>query len=143
VAPFLGRPLLDADERPGVAPVMVVGFSLWRTKFSSDPQILGRTARLGDGTYTIVGVMPDGFGFPLNNRAWIPLRTAVTDHPRRRGPSLVVFGRLAAGATIDSSRAELEAIGRRHAAAWPETHQRLRPRVVRYRSCGSTTSLGR
>jgi predicted permease len=132
VAPFLGRPLLDADERPGVAPVMVVGFSLWRTKFSSDPQILGRTARLGDGTYTIVGVMPDGFGFPLNNRAWIPLRTAVTDHPRRRGPSLVVFGRLAAGATIDSSRAELEAIGRRHAAAWPETHQRLRPRVVRY-----------
>lgn len=111
---------------------MVLGYDLWRRRFASDPQIIGRSVRLGDNTYTVVGVMPRAFSFPLNNEVWIPLRANPADYPPRRGPSLVLFGRLASGVSIDSARAELAAAGQRSATAYPRTHARLRPRIVRY-----------
>jgi predicted permease len=127
-----GRFLLPEDEAPGAPDAMVIGHDEWIRHFDSDPNIVGRSAQLGSTTYTIVGVMPDGFAFPLNHGYWIPWRLDATLYAPRTGPEVHVFGRLAAGATIDSAQAELTGIGQRMAAAGPETHQHLRPRVVPY-----------
>jgi putative ABC transport system permease protein len=132
VAPALGRPLLDEDERPGAPPVLVIGHDLWRTRFGGDPRVVGRTVRLGHTVHTIVGVMPDGFAFPVNHGAWLPLRVTPLDHPRGKGPELMVFGRLADGATREQAQAELDALGRRAAAEFPGTHADLRARVLPY-----------
>ena len=74
VAPLLGRVLLDEDERPGALPVVVLGYEQWQRRFNGDPGVLGRTVRLADTPHTIVGVMPEGFAFPIFHRAWVPLR---------------------------------------------------------------------
>jgi hypothetical protein len=74
VPPLIGRPLADDDERAGAADVIVIGADLWRTRFASDPAVVGRTVRLGDTAFTIVGVMPERFAFPVNHQLWIPLR---------------------------------------------------------------------
>ena len=74
VPPMLGRPLMDEDERGG-ANVVVIGFELWQAGFSSDPAVLGRRLQLDDVSYTVVGVMPREFAFPVSQRIWIPLRT--------------------------------------------------------------------
>jgi putative ABC transport system permease protein len=132
VAPLLGRPLLDEDERPGAPPVVVLGHDLWRTRFGGDPRVVGRPVRLGHTVHTVVGVMPRGFAFPVYHGAWIPLRISPLDHPRGEGPELMVFGRLADGATREQARAELDALGRRAAAEFPRTHADLRPRVLPY-----------
>ncbi len=132
VAPRLGRPLLDDDERPGAPPVVVIGHDVWRTRFGGDPRVVGRTVRLGNAVHTVVGVMPEGFAFPVSHAFWIPLRLTPADHPRGEGPELMVFGRLAPGAGWDEARAELDALGRRAAAAHPATHADLRPRVMGY-----------
>jgi predicted permease len=132
VPPLLGRPLLEDDEREGAQPVTVIGHDIWRRHFHADPGVLGRPVRFGDNRYTIVGVMPEGFGFPVNHRAWIPLRVHTLAYEPRRGPAISVFGRLAPGASLDTAGAELSALGARMAAESPATHERLRPRVVRY-----------
>jgi putative ABC transport system permease protein len=131
-APLLGRTLTSQDERPGEPPVAVIGHTLWKTRFANDPGVLGRTVKLGTATATIVGVMPEGFGFPVSQRIWTPLRVDGSTLAPRTGPAVSIFGRLAPGASIDDARAELGVIGGRLAASNPETHKHLRPRVTTY-----------
>jgi predicted permease len=131
-APLLGRTLTEQDERLAEPPVVVIGHTLWKTRFDSDPAVLGRTVKLGTTIATIVGVMPEGFGFPVNERIWTPLRTDGSLLPPRTGPTVSIFGRLAPNASIDDARAELSVIGARMSANNPETHKHLRPRVTAY-----------
>lgn len=130
--PLLGRVLVPADERPDAPPVVVVGYEVWRTRFDSDPGVVGRTVRLGDTHATVVGVMPEGFAFPVSHELWTPLKVDAIAHAPREGPGIAVFGRLAPGATLQSAQAELTAVGRRAAAERPDTHGHLQPLVSPY-----------
>jgi putative ABC transport system permease protein len=130
--PLMGRALTERDEQPSEPPVVVISHALWTSRFTSDPNILGKSVKLGTVTATIVGVMPAGFAFPVSERIWAPLRVDVAAQAPRTGPRIAVFGRLAPGASIDDARAELAVIGARASASSPETHQHLRPRVTTY-----------
>jgi putative ABC transport system permease protein len=132
VAPLLGRSLVAADEQPGAPAVAVLGHEVWRRRFAGDSGVVGRTVRLGRTATTIVGVMPEGFAFPVAHRMWLPLRATAADLEPRRGPSVHVFGRLAPGVTLAEAQAELATVGARAAARLPQTHARLRPRVLPY-----------
>ena len=132
VAPLLGRTLVAADERPDAPAVAVIGHRLWLQRFAGDSGVVGRAVHLGRTATTIVGVMPEGFGFPVAQGLWTPLRLNVLDHDRGGGPSLGVFGRLAPGASLSEARAELATTGRRAALDHPRTHQHLRPQVLPY-----------
>ena len=130
--PRLGRHLVDADERAGAPAVVVIGHDVWQDRFAGDPGVVGRTVRLGGTVHTVVGVMPEGFAFPERHSWWAPLRADAATFPRREGPALYVFGRLAPGATMTTAQAELDADGQRAAAAFPETHATMRPMVMPY-----------
>lgn len=132
VSPFLGRRLEDADEQAGAAPVVVIGYDVWQSRFDADPEVVGRVVRLGNTPTTVVGVMPEGFAFPVNQHYWVPLERDIAGYERREGPSIQVFGRLAPGVTLQRAQAELTAIALRLAAEFPETNERLRPRIVPY-----------
>ncbi|HEX8271814.1 MAG TPA: ABC transporter permease [Longimicrobiaceae bacterium] len=132
VAPLLGRPLVDDDERPGAPAVVVLGHDVWRNRFGGRPDVVGTTLRLGREVHTVVGVMPPGFAFPVNNGLWAPLRLDPADFRRGEAPPVDVFGRLAPGATLEQAQAQLAAIGGRIAAANPATHRHVRPKVVPY-----------
>jgi predicted permease len=127
----LGRTLIEGDESPGAPPVAVIGHALWQRRFMSDPRAVGRTVRLGSEPTTIVGVMPDGFGFPVAHQMWTPLRRRMTTAPIDE-TSLLVFGRLAPDVTSSEAQAELTTIGQRMAIDRPDTHKFLRPDVVPY-----------
>jgi putative ABC transport system permease protein len=131
VAPLLGRPLMESDEAEGAPRVAVIGHGVWQRLFDGRPDAIGRTVRVGPTTATVVGVMPEGFAFPIEEEIWTPLQGDFRGFERRAGPPVTAFGRLAPGATLDDARAELAAIGRRMALDHPETHQHLRPEVVR------------
>ena len=53
-----------SDEQPNAAPVVVIGYDAWRTRFGADPGIVGRTIQLAGTSHTIIGIMPDGFRIP-------------------------------------------------------------------------------
>lgn len=132
VPPRMGRHLVPDDEREGAPPVLVIGHDAWRTRFAADPGIVGRGVRLGNTVHTVVGVMPEGFAFPVSHDFWTPLRLDPADYERGEGPEIFAFARLAPGATAEQAQAELDLIGRRAAEAFPKTHARLRPRVFPY-----------
>jgi predicted permease len=131
-SPLLGRVLVDADERPGAPLVVVLGYDLWQTRFASDPGVLGRTVQLGSDHATVVGVMREGFAFPVSHELWLPLRTDLLDRTPRSGPAITVFGLLAPGMTLEMAQAELTTLGRRAAADLAATHEHLQPRLTPY-----------
>jgi predicted permease len=132
VSALRGRYLMPEDETPGAVDTVVIGYNEWVRRFGGDPDIIGRSVQLGASRHHIVGVMPDGFAFPANHSFWIPWRGDAADYQPRSGPPVGVFGRLAAGVTLESAQAELTEIGRRAAADSPSTHQQLRPQVMPY-----------
>ena len=132
VPPLLGRPLVDADERPGAEPVVVLGYTVWQRQFGGRADVIGHTIQLSRTKTTVVGVMPDGFAFPINHRLWIPLQLRSSGYAPLEGPPVRVFGVLAPESTQAQAYAEITTIAERIAAASPQTHEHLRPRVLAY-----------
>lgn len=134
--PVLGRVLDESDERAGAPPVVVLGHDVWTRRFESDPRIVGRTVQLGTGFATVVGVMPEGYAFPVAHELWLPLRTDVSGLEPRRGIAITVFGRLANGRTLEQAQAEIATFGQRLAAEHPVTHGQIQPHVLPYAQGG-------
>jgi predicted permease len=130
VPPFLGRPLIAADEEVGAPAVVVIGHDLWESRFGSDPEVVGRTIRVGGVRRTVVGVMPKEFLYPLLDHIWVPLQVRALTDDQRQERMLRVFGRLADDVSPEQAQAELTMLGRRMATDRPETHAQLRPEVV-------------
>jgi predicted permease len=124
--------VIEADERKGAQPVVVIGHGVWLDRFGGSPDVVGRTLKLGPTPHTVVGVMPRGFAFPINNRVWAPLRLDPLDFERGQAPGIDVFARLAPGATLDEVQARLSALGSRAAAAYPDPYGGSEPRVFPY-----------
>ncbi|HEY3519195.1 MAG TPA: ABC transporter permease [Gammaproteobacteria bacterium] len=123
----LGR-LLRANEVDEGAAVVVLGHALWRTRFNADPGIVGRTVRINTGTFTVVGVAPEGF---MGSQrifggvdAWVPLETLGSGSPGRlaqRGSrGLLLLGRLQSGVSLDEARARYAVVANQLLASYPE-----------------------
>ena len=105
-----GRVLTAADEEPGAPHVALVSHALWQSRFAGDAALVGGDIRLDGVPFTIIGIMPKGFGFPIHADVWTPLSIgseAVADLP------LQVFGRLRSGTSRAQAAAELEPLARR------------------------------
>jgi putative ABC transport system permease protein len=129
-APILGRDFLPEDDRPGAASVLLISGKVWKNRYGSDPNVIGRAVRVNDMPAVVIGVMPDGFGFPFNTEAWQPL-AAIPDleSQKRNARNFQVLGRLAPEASQDQASAELVAIGQRLAKDYPDTNKDIQPFV--------------
>lgn len=132
VAPILGRYLNTDDEQAGAPEVVVIGYSVWRNRFGGRGDVVGSRVTLGTVSHTVVGVMPEGFAFPVNNQMWAPLRLNPSAYERGNAPPIHVFGRLAPGASLDDASRQLTMIGQRLTAAYPTSHENIRPRMLLY-----------
>src|SRR5262249_37719803 len=130
--PLLGRTLTARDEQPAEPLVVVIGERLWTTRFGRDPAVIGQSVTIGTATATIVGVMPERFGFPVNQRLWLRLRTAVSLLAPRTAPPGSFFRRWRPGISATQAQAELDVIAGALAAANPEAYKNLQPRVATY-----------
>ena len=133
VPPLHGRTLNAADQVLGAPLVAVIGPDTWRSRFGGDTEVVGQSVDIGGVPHTVVGVMPEGFRFPLRFDLWLPLReSASVGDGHGAGSAVVVFGRLADGVSAREAQVELSGVGRRMSAALPETHTRLDPQVMPY-----------
>ena len=130
--PLIGRVLLESDEQAGAPPVVLLGYDVWQTRFAGDPRVVGRTVQLDNAFATVIGVMPQGFKFPVAHELWTPMRISSYERAPNTGPAVSVFGRLADGATMEEAQSELSIIGRRLASELRATHEHWQPTVGPY-----------
>jgi predicted permease len=130
-APILGRDFLPEDEKPGAASVVILGHGIWQNRYGGRPDILGRTVRLNDAPAEIIGVMPQGFRFPVNADLWVPL-VPEGNWTKRDFRAMWAFGKLADAATLEEARSELSTIARRLEAEYKSTNEGVVPVVMPY-----------
>src|SRR5262249_50752235 len=94
---------------------------LWRRRFGSDANVVGRTIQLDGETYTIVGVMPKTFRFPTHIEIWTPLTLPDARLQNRTGRYFIVVGRLKPGVSVAEADAEMRALSQRHAELYPSS----------------------
>ncbi len=129
--PFLGRDFADGDDATGAAPVVVIGYQLWRNRYDRDPNAIGRPLKINEVTYTIIGVMPEGMRFPTNADLWRPL-LAPANEPQRHVRNIGVFARLAPGSSWESASTEMAAISQQLAAADAEHQKDTEARLMTF-----------
>ena len=122
VSPILGGHFTPAHDTPGGGGVALISHALWTRRYHQDPQIVGRKILVNAAPVVIVGVMPERFEFPENEKIWMPL-VPVMDRDRRDNRALSTFGRLKPGVTIAQAEADLEGIARRLAETYPDTNK--------------------
>jgi putative ABC transport system permease protein len=121
--PLLGRTLLPEEDQKEGNTAVVLGYGLWQRQFAGDSNVIGRTLTVdtyGRREYTIVGVMPRGFGLPSRCELWLPLGWMdVTLTERRSAHWHNVIARLKPGVTLAQAGSELNAIQARLRQAYP------------------------
>ncbi len=116
VSPALGREFTAEETRFGGPSAIVLSDALWRRTFAADPTILGRTVRLDENDFTVVGVLPPGFWFPTEADAFLPLRPArsMTDS----GWNTQAIARVKPGVSSAQAKAEMTAINESYRATY-------------------------
>jgi predicted permease len=116
VEPALGRRFTEEDAAPGAPAVVLVSHDIWRDRLGSDPDALGRTVRVDGRPAQVVGVMPEGFGFPWNQKVWSPLNVEPAGDDgaafTTSAESRWLVGRLRNGVSAAAAAQELTAITR-------------------------------
>jgi predicted permease len=134
--PLAGRVFFPDDGKPGAPPVVILSENLWRSSFGADPNIIGSSINLDKRSFTVVGIMPAAFRFPVvsqSEKVWIPL---VQDPlfsswmDRRGGHWLQVTGRVKPGVSMAQVQAELDAISRRLGKEFPAENEGWTIRMV-------------
>jgi putative ABC transport system permease protein len=121
--PMMGRLFSEQESQPAASHVAILSRGLWESRFAADPNIIGREIRLQGETYTVVGVMPAGFQFPLMGvcNIWSPLALDDKQRADRANSWFSAFGRLKPGVTPEQASAEISAIAARLQKLYPQT----------------------
>ncbi len=130
----VGRVFTNEDDRPGAAPVVVLGHDLWRRVFGGDPQVVGRRIILDGYGYTVIGVTPRGFSVPIDAAIWVSAGLMAANRPdwRQRGnyPQFYAIARLKHGVTLGQARSDLDNIAVGLEKQYPDTNKGRRVRIM-------------
>ena len=140
IRPELGRGFLQTEEALGTH-VVILSHTLWQRQFGGDRSIIGRSITLDRKPYTVVGIGPASFAFPVNepkiqlwttiadDRKALPGDQAMTE--QRGAHMLTALGRLKPGVTIEQARADLDVIAAALAKQYPDSNTNFRQASVR------------
>jgi putative ABC transport system permease protein len=124
VGPELGRGFVAGEEKVG-SRVVLISHSLWTSQFGGDRAIVGRAIHLNGETFTVVGIMPASFRFPVDkpqNSFWTTLAVDSDTLKNRGSHSISVVGRLRSGVTVAQADQEMKSIAARLAKQYPDSN---------------------
>jgi putative ABC transport system permease protein len=135
--PFvLGRPFTEDEDKHNGPLVVVLSEALWRSRFNSDPSIIGKSLRLSGESFQVIGVCPrqvEDVSTPADDVIYVPLHVAElsgSDFQDRNGHFLSLFGRLKPGVTLAEAQAELEIIQQNLVKQYPASNKGYGIKVV-------------
>jgi predicted permease len=135
VPPLIGRTLTDHDGTPGAPNVVIISHGLWERRFGADRRAIGRHVQIDGQPYTIVGVMPRAFEYPVFNfkgDLWAPMQVDLSAPVADRGAStsVVVVARVRDSVEYRTAQAEIDTIMRRLEADHPQTNRGTGARLI-------------
>ncbi len=128
-----GRIFAAGEDQPGNDQTALISYGFWQRRFGGNPKLLGQTIQVNGRTYSIAGIMPDKFNFPLAAQVWIPLALDPQQQTERGTLSLTVLGRLKPGVTLKQAAGEINAFDARLKQRYPKTNANRTMTLLRLR----------
>ena len=123
VQPVRGRAFQPGEDQAGREHEVLLSDGLWRRRFASDPGIVGQSIRLDDEPYTVIGIMPASYDFPLASEIWTPMVLTPVQRTTRRAQILQSIARVKPGRTVEQAAAEISSIGARLEKLYPDSNK--------------------
>jgi predicted permease len=122
--PIAGRFFRADEDRPGGAPVVVLGEGFWKRKFGAAPDVLGRTLMLNGTGYTVIGIVRDNFKIFTEGAVYVPIGqwNDPTFRDRAIGMGMDVVARLRPGVTLAQARADMDSVAQQQAIEYPDSN---------------------
>src|SRR5438874_8615699 len=128
MSPARGRIFSEDEDKVGAPPVVIISDRLWQRVFNRDPGVIGHSVTFHDAVFTIVGVMPPQMTSPQDTDAWFSLMRR-SNNPawmdRSHHPTMLVWGRLKTGVTVEQARTVMKGIAARLEKAYPDTNGKV------------------
>jgi putative ABC transport system permease protein len=121
--PRIGRVLSESESQPGNNRVAVLSEGFWRTRFGAAQNVLGKTISLAGQTYSVIGVMPEDFDYPLATDVWVPLILTPAENTERVYHNLLVVGLLKPNVTPNLAKAEMQTIALTLGREYPSSNE--------------------
>jgi predicted permease len=132
VRPLLGRNFRVGEDTPSGDKVAILAYATWKERYNGDANIVGKHIRVNGAPYTVVGVMPDGFGFPNNDKIWLPLQTDPLTGKRGDGQFITAVGNLKPGVSIDQANVDMSTIAKRLGMEYKESNEGFTASAVKF-----------
>jgi putative ABC transport system permease protein len=129
VRPQLGRAFLPEEDQPGRDTVAILSHELWQRRFGGDRGVIGHTLNLDGVSYSVIGVMPQGFHLLQETDLWVPLAITPANKPRPLSHYLDVYARLKPGISRERAQSEMDRIAQILATETPDSNRGWTVRV--------------
>ena len=142
ISPMMGRTFTSDEDRTGSDNVVELSYSLWQHQYHADPNILGRTIKLDEKPYTVIGVMPPSFHFPFDGRPfsemadlWLPIgfsQSVLAPNNRLMEFGVGMIGRLKSGVSREQAQQDIQHVADNFQQAHPDVYSdtlRVMPHV--------------
>jgi predicted permease len=135
VRPQMGRGFVPGDSKEGTSRVLIISHDVWKKYLHGDPDVIGRTVKVNTDPYAVIGVLPEGIGFPGNVDEAIYAPVIMDDKglQARDSSALMPFGLLRPGVSVEQARNELNSIHEQLLKEYPKEESKDHIRVVDYR----------
>jgi putative ABC transport system permease protein len=126
----IGRVFTNDEDKPGGTPVVVLGYGLWQRRFGGQSSILNQTLTFNGKSYTVIGVMPEGFQYPSRVEMWVPAGQLSGEWQQRGNhPGLNAVARLKPGVTLEQAQADMANIAVNLERQYPDSNAGNRMKI--------------
>jgi putative ABC transport system permease protein len=120
--PLRGRVFSTEEQERGREQVAVISYGLWQRQFAGEDSAVGKTLKLEGRPYTVVGIMPKDFDYPVPVTLWVPLGLSPEERTDRAQMSMAAVGRLKPGVSVQQAGERLASVSRKLAETYPKTN---------------------
>jgi putative ABC transport system permease protein len=123
IRPVAGRSFLPEEDKVGSAPVVMLSYRLWQSRFGADPAVVGRPILLDSQRYIVIGILPADFQLLRWADLWMPVGQFADDLTSHVHHDFSVVARLKPSVTVAQAQAEMTSLNHQEEIAFPDTHR--------------------
>ncbi|MCO4798770.1 MAG: ABC transporter permease [Colwelliaceae bacterium] len=116
------KAFVDTERNPDHSDVVIISYQVWQEYYNQQPDVIGKTVQVNGKVHTVIGVMNEGFAYPMNENVWVPVKVAANQKAGQGGWTLSIAARLKPNVSLEAAHQELLTYSKEITAKYPESN---------------------
>jgi predicted permease len=116
------KAFVDTERNPDHSDVVIISYQVWQEYYNKNPEVIGKTVQVNGKIHTVIGVMNEGFAYPMNESIWVPVKVAANQKAGQDGWQVSIAALLKPGVTLAMAQKELMVYSKELTEKYPESN---------------------